>query len=63
MYEKISERSEGACYHSLELVIGILTSCVSRAALDDKIDGFAEIVQKHYNITDLGDPAASTEVR
>lgn len=32
-------------------------------ALDDRIDEFAEIVQKHYGLSDLGDPGASTEVR
>ncbi|KAI0689714.1 DNA polymerase alpha/epsilon subunit B-domain-containing protein [Cytidiella melzeri] len=30
-------------------------------ALDDRIDEFAELVQKHYQIPDLGDPGASTE--
>ena len=32
-------------------------------ALDDRIDEFAEIIQKHYELPDLGDPSASTEVR
>ncbi|KAH7926462.1 DNA polymerase alpha, subunit B [Leucogyrophana mollusca] len=30
-------------------------------ALDDRIDEFAEIIQKHYNIEELGDPEAATE--
>ncbi|OCH91876.1 DNA polymerase alpha subunit B [Obba rivulosa] len=30
-------------------------------ALDDKIDEFGELVKQHYNLEELGDPAASTE--
>jgi DNA polymerase alpha subunit B len=32
------------------------------AALDDRIDEFAEIIQGFYNVEEFGDPAASTEV-
>lgn len=30
--------------------------------LDERIEEFAEIVRTHYNIADLGDPGAATEV-
>ncbi|KAG5645477.1 hypothetical protein DXG03_006022 [Asterophora parasitica] len=30
-------------------------------ALDDRIEEFAELIQKHYNISDLGDPSLSTD--
>lgn len=60
MYEKISERSEGLSINFAGLSI-ILTQC--RLALSDHIDELAELVQKHYDVSELGDPAASTEVR
>lgn len=58
MYEKISDRSEGELTRPQWETFTHL-AC---PALDDRIDEFADIVQKHYNIADLGDPGASTEV-
>jgi DNA polymerase alpha subunit B len=57
MYQKTSERSEG--------ISGFLLLCNSQhlfLALDDHIDEIAEIVRDHYKISELGDPASTTEV-
>lgn len=59
MYEKMSERSEGALLSPGSTV----ENAQSILALDDRIDEFAELVQSHYKFDDLADPAASTEVR
>jgi hypothetical protein len=32
------------------------------AALDDKIDEFAELVREHYGVDNLGDPSSSADV-
>lgn len=32
-------------------------------ALDTRVDEMGELVRLHYNIEDLGDPSATTEVR
>ncbi|KAL4080954.1 DNA polymerase alpha/epsilon subunit B-domain-containing protein [Scleroderma citrinum] len=29
--------------------------------LDDRIDGFAELIQRHYHVDEFGDPASTTE--
>jgi len=57
MYQKTSERSEG--------ISGFLLLCNSQhlfLALDDHIDEIAELVRDHYKISELGDPASTTEV-
>jgi DNA polymerase alpha subunit B N-terminal. len=33
------------------------------SALDDRIDEFGELIREHYNISELGDPSSSTDVR
>lgn len=38
----------------------ILTSF--RKVLDERIDEFGEMIHKYYNIDDLGDPSATSEV-
>ena len=58
MYEKISERSEsmyGLCVGFP--LIEVLTD------LDLIIDDFADLIRAHYNISEFGDPSASTDVR
>jgi len=35
----------------------------SATVLDDRIDGFAELIRIHYHVDELGDPASTTEVR
>jgi DNA polymerase alpha subunit B N-terminal len=35
---------------------------VSGTVLDDRIEEFAELIREHYDITELGDPASSTDV-
>lgn len=60
MYEKMSERSAGTC---IGYSAGVTDELISGVALDDRIDDIAEQVQSHYNLPDLGDPSAETEVR
>ena len=62
MYEKVSQRSEGRV-SPLSPVQFSITYIVAPTVLDDKIDEFAELVREHYDLPDLGDPGASTEVR
>lgn len=59
MYEKVTGRSEGGL-----LVFQALTSelIADGLALDDRIDEFADLVQKHYRVDEFADPNAATEV-
>lgn len=61
MYEKVSERSEGTI-SSLAWTWSSITNIAPPIVLDDKIDEFSELVREHYDLPELGDPSASTEV-
>lgn len=43
-------------------IICIYPLTLTSKALDDRIDEFSELIREHYNIPELGDPSASTEV-
>lgn len=58
MYEKINERSE-----SMIAQISLFFKCSLFIGLDQIIDDFAELIRAHYDISELGDPSSSTDVR
>jgi hypothetical protein len=60
MYEKLSERSDGA--YSPDLGLALINGLSHYKVLDEKIDDMAEIVRLHYNLQELCDPASATEV-
>lgn len=64
MYEKISERSEGVFVSGRPTKSwGRVADAVFNAVLDQVIDDFADLIKDQFDIEELADPSAGTDVR